>query len=304
MSIRSNNWIMTWCGLEISMVSFIPLIINKLIISSESSIKYFIVQRVRSIILMLSIMVIIIKGEYNYNYILITSLLIKVGASPFHNWVLTVLEGLNYYSAIILLTIGKLTPLTLINYIKTNLIVPILLTTLIGSIISLNQNSIKKIIGYSSIFNIALIISILKVNLLWIGYLILYSIIIIILIKITINNKTIFINQMVFSDIIVNKLTLWIVLLSMGGLPPLIGFSLKLITISYLTEIKSITLISIIIITSLMIIVLYLRITFISILNNSILNKNKMFNLKRTSIWIIIINLTTIPIALSAKIFT
>nr|UGN61355.1 NADH dehydrogenase subunit 2 [Typhlocybinae gen. 1 sp. 1 BY-2021a] len=302
LSISSNNWMMMWCGLEISLISFIPLMINKLVISSESSMKYFIVQSISSLMLMLSMLIMVMKGDYNYNYVFAASLLMKMGVAPFHNWVLTVLEGLDHYMVIIMLTINKITPLTLMMYTKNNLMLIICLTMIIGSMMSLNQNSIKKLIGYSSIFNMGLVLSILNINLMWIMFMTLYSILIFMIIKTTLMMKTSFINQMIFSDKVVNKLSIWMILLSMGGLPPMMGFTLKYITISYMIEMKFIFMITLMVMLSLIVMMMYLRMTFMSMLNNSMINKTSIFNMKSISMWMMMLNTLSLPMILMFKL--
>nr|WRY72474.1 NADH dehydrogenase subunit 2 [Aguriahana wutyshana] len=303
MSISSSNWIMIWCGLEISLISFIPLMINKLTISSESMMKYFIVQSISSSMLMLGMLIMIMSGDYNYDYMLLTALLIKSGVSPFHNWVLTVLEGLSLSMLMIMLTINKIAPLTLMSYLTNKTMMIIIITVLVGAILGLNQNSIKKMIGYSSIFNMGFILSVLKFNLMWIFYLTIYSIMLLMMMVILNVNNVNYINQMVFSETISNKMSLWINLLSMGGMPPLVGFSIKYMSMWYLISMKLVLTISIMVMLSLLIMFLYLRMTFLALMNNSITNKIKMFNSNEISMYIMCVNTLTLPIMFLVKPF-
>lgn len=300
-TISSNNWVIIWCGLEISLISIIPLIISKLVLSSESTIKYFIVQRISSSILMLGVLIIIIRGDYNYDYLLVSSLLIKIGVAPFHNWLLTVIEGLNFSIVVIILTINKIAPLFMLSYIRGSIVLVICITILLGSILGLNQNSIKKLIGYSSIFNIGFILSVIKFNLIWIYYLIVYSILMVILILLIKMKSIHLVNQLIFSRSIVISISIWINLLSMAGIPPLIGFSVKYMVIICIIKIKLNFIIFIILITSLLVMFFYLRLRFISSINNFIMLKIKLFNLKEISVWILLINVTTLPFMLIVK---
>uniref|UniRef100_UPI0030019745 NADH dehydrogenase subunit 2 n=1 Tax=Sannella crucifera TaxID=3019673 RepID=UPI0030019745 len=303
LTISSNNWIMMWCGLEISLISFIPLIISKMLISAESSIKYFIVQSISSSMLMLSMLVMIMKGDYNYDFMLTTSLLIKLGVVPFHNWVLTVIEGLEFIVAMMMLTVNKLAPMTLLSYVSKSMMTIVGLTILIGSLLGLNQNSIKKLIGYSSIFNMGLILTIIKFNLMWMLYLMMYSIMLFMMFLILKKKKINFINQMIFSDSIVNKISLWVNMLSMGGMPPMMGFSIKYMVMIYMMNVKIYMLIILIMFTSMMVMLFYLRIMFLSMLNNHLINKSKMFILNEISSWTIMINGFSLPIILTLKAY-
>nr|WRY72409.1 NADH dehydrogenase subunit 2 [Eurhadina rubra] len=303
MSISSNNWIMMWCGLEISLVSIIPLMISKLVISSESVMKYFIVQSVSSTMLMLSMMVMVMSGDYNYNYLLVSSLLIKMGVVPFHNWVLTVLEGLDLMMVFIILTINKIAPLTLLSYVMKGVTIIIIITVVLGSTMGLNQNSVKKVIGYSSIFNMGFIITVLKFNWMWMLYMMVYSMLMIMLMLILMINKIMHINQMIFIEMLINKMSMWVVLLSMGGLPPLIGFSIKYMVMLHMISMKIMSVMLLMLLTSLIVMFFYLRMTFLSIMSNSTTLTTKMFELNEISSMIMLINLIMLPIIISMKMF-
>nr|YP_010583104.1 NADH dehydrogenase subunit 2 [Opamata lipcowa]UGN61550.1 NADH dehydrogenase subunit 2 [Opamata lipcowa] len=301
MSISSNNWIMMWCGLEISLVSIIPQMINKYIKSSESMMKYFIVQSISSSMLMLGLMIMIMKGDYNYDYMLTSALLIKTGVSPFHNWVLTVLEGIEPFMMLILLTINKMAPLTLLSYLTSNYTLVAMMTILTGAIMGINQSSMKKIIGYSSIFNMGFMLTAMKKSMMWILYLTIYSLLMLYVIMYMNKQKISFINQMTFSELITNKISLWMNMLSMGGMPPLIGFSIKFMIITQMIKLKMMTLMSIMIMSSLLVMFFYLRMTFVSLMTKSTIQKSKLTKLNKLSSWMLIINLMTMPTLMLSK---
>nr|QHB74165.1 NADH dehydrogenase subunit 2 [Bolanusoides shaanxiensis] len=302
MTISANNWIMMWCGLEISLISFMPLMISKLMISSESSMKYFIVQSISSSMLMLSMLIMVMSGDYNYNYLFTTAMLIKTGVPPFHNWVLTVIEGLELKSMFMLLTINKIAPLTLMSYLIMTITIIILMTIMVGATMGLNQNSVKKLMGYSSIFNMGLILSVIKINTMWMVYLLIYSTILMMMLMIVKKTMSMYVNQMIFSETILNKMNIWISMLSMGGMPPLMGFSIKYMVLMQLIQSKMIITASIMIITSLIMMFMYLRITFMSIMSNSITSKMKLFKLNEMSMMSITINMTTLTILMITKV--
>nr|QZZ18362.1 NADH dehydrogenase subunit 2 [Yangisunda tiani] len=301
MTISSSNWIMMWCGLEISLISIIPLMISKMMMSSESTMKYFIVQSISSAMLMMAMLIMIMKGDYNYNFMLSTSLLIKTGVAPFHNWVLTVIEGLDLWLMLIVLSINKISPLTLISYTTTSLIMIIWITLMTGSMMGLNQNSMKKIIGYSSIFNMGLIIMVIKSNLMWMYYLLIYSAMLMLITKQLNDMKTLFINQSVFLQSKKNKFMIWINLLSMGGMPPLLGFSIKYMTINQMINFEMISLIVFMVMSSLLVMFFYLRITFLSIMTNSLIIKPMIFKLNMTPLWMSTLTTISLPLVLLMK---
>nr|QOX09877.1 NADH dehydrogenase subunit 2 [Limassolla sp. XZ-2020] len=303
MSISSNNWILIWCGLEISMISFIPLMVSKKIISAESSIKYFIVQSVSSSLLMLGMLIMIMKGGYNYDYMVKSSLLMKMGVAPFHNWILTVIEGLNPLMMLIMLTINKLAPITILSYMMNSMIMLICLNMIIASTMSINQNSIKKLLTYSSIFNLALILMIIKMNLMWLLYLLVYSILLFMMTVLMKNLKIMYINQIIIVDNkMLNKMLIWTIMLSMGGMPPLVGFSIKYMVLQFMVSMKMYTTLMILVITSLIMMMMYLRMTFISVMNSSMVIKYVSFNKKLVSSIMLTINVMIIPLMFSTKL--
>nr|UGN61563.1 NADH dehydrogenase subunit 2 [Paracyba sp.] len=304
MSISSNNWITIWCGLEISLVSMIPLMINKSVNSSESMMKYFIVQSISSSMLMLGLMTMIMKGDYNYGYILTTALIMKMGVVPFHNWVLTVIEGIEFIMILIMLTINKIAPITLMSYFNNSFTVIVMLTVMTGAIMGVNQSSMKKIIGYSSIFNMGFIIMVMKNSLMWISYLTVYTVLISYLMFYMFMQKISFINQMAFSEMTMNKISLWMNMLSMGGMPPLIGFSIKYMVMIQMIKTQMISLVVIMIMASLLVMFFYLRMTFVSLMANSLIQKTKLMKMNELSSWMMIINMMAMPMLMLTKSLT
>uniref|UniRef100_UPI0030029FBE NADH dehydrogenase subunit 2 n=1 Tax=Limassolla galewskii TaxID=2893148 RepID=UPI0030029FBE len=302
-SISSNNWILIWCGLEISMMSFIPMMTSNLIITAESTIKYFIVQSVSSSLLMLGMMIMIMKGEYNYDYLVKSSLLIKMGVAPFHNWVLTVVEGMTPQIMFIMLTINKVAPITIMSYMLSSMILLICLNAFMSSIMSINQNSVKKLLTYSSIMNMSFVLIIIKLNLMWTVYFFMYSILLLMMTTLMINFSVIYINQIILTNNKVSSnILIWMIMLSMGGMPPLVGFSIKYMVLQAMINTKMYLTLSIMILTSLIMMMVYLRMTFISMMNSSISLKITIFNMNYSSTMMLIINLSLIPMILLMKL--
>nr|YP_009692113.1 NADH dehydrogenase subunit 2 [Leptocentrus albolineatus]QEG98457.1 NADH dehydrogenase subunit 2 [Leptocentrus albolineatus] len=266
MAISSNTWFSIWVGLELSLMCFIPIMSNKLKLNSESCIKYFIIQSLSSSVLMMG--VILTSMEINQmKMMLMMAILLKLGVSPLHTWVLSIIEGMKYYSIFIMLTLMKLPPLTLISYNNLNLNFIIMASLITGAISGLNQNSIKKIFSYSSIFNMAFMISCINTNTIWLTYFILYSLSLmlmnIIVMKLNIN----FINQLILNKFNSPlKLSSWMTMLSMGGFPPLMGFFSKMIIIKQVLIMNNLLILTMMIMSSLIIMFFYMRMTFLSMM--------------------------------------
>lgn len=281
-SISANSWFPIWFGIEINIIGFIPLIINKSnIFSIEASLKYFLIQTIRSSILLL------ISIQNNFSILPIElinlALLIKLGAAPFHFWVPSVAERISWNSLGILLTWQKLAPVTIliINIKFSNIIIrALLLSLLFGSMGGINQTSTKKILAYSSIAHIGWIITsiILRFNL-TIIYFIIYSINLFLSIRIIKNLQIISINN---SIIITKKrkIIFYLTILNIGGIPPLLGFFPKLITLIILIKINIVALSLILLIRAIINLFFYLRITYLSLrINNNIKKINLFLNM-------------------------
>uniref|UniRef100_UPI003002BC4C NADH dehydrogenase subunit 2 n=1 Tax=Parotis hilaralis TaxID=1027831 RepID=UPI003002BC4C len=292
-SISSNSWFGCWIGLEINLLSFIPLINNSNnILSSEASLKYFLVQSIASINLLFCIILklILIKNFEMNNFLSIminSSLLMKMGSAPFHFWFPNIVEGLSWFNNFILMTWQKITPIILLSYYfnKNFLLIIIIMNSIIGAIGGLNQTSLRKLMAFSSINNLSWMIASMMISEnLWLFYFIIYSFMISIMCFLFYLMNMFFINQLFFVNInYMIKLSLMINFLSLGGLPPFIGFFPKWIVINFLLLNKLFFLTFILIMMSLIMLFFYIRILYSSFMFNylklkwmKIFIKNKM----------------------------
>lgn len=315
-SISSSSWLGIWIGLEINLLSFIPLIIdNKNILSRESAIKYFLTQTFASLIFLFVSIIYIIKFNLLFNLhhllyqnlIINSTILLKIGAAPFHFWFPNVIEGLSWINSFILLTWQKLAPLIILSYSLFSEILYIFigLSTLIGAIGGLNQTSLRKILAYSSINHIGwLLTALLFNNILWLIYFTLYviinfSIILIFYMLNLFNVNQIFIFNNTFPIL---KFCLLINFLSLGGLPPFLGFFPKWIIIENLISTNNLFILFFIVIIALVTLFFYIRLTFSGFtisypslkfnffnFNNKLITINLLFNTTIIFILLIII---------------
>nr|YP_009142267.1 NADH dehydrogenase subunit 2 [Loxostege sticticalis]AKG65041.1 NADH dehydrogenase subunit 2 [Loxostege sticticalis] len=277
-SISSNSWFGCWIGLEINLLSFIPLINNSNnILTSEASLKYFLTQAIASINLLFCIIfkMILMKNFEINNYIMIminSSLLMKMGSAPFHFWFPNIIEGLSWFNSFILMTWQKISPMILLSYYYSNnfLIMIIILNSIIGAIGGLNQTSIRKLMAFSSINNLGWMLSAMMISEnLWMFYFFFYSFLISIMCSLSSMINMFFINQLFFINMnYMIKLSLLINFLSLGGLPPFIGFFPKWIIINFLLNSKFYFLTFILIMMSLILLFFYIRILYSSFMFN------------------------------------
>nr|ARH54000.1 NADH dehydrogenase subunit 2 [Stomis pumicatus] len=294
-SVSSYTWLGTWMGLEINLLSFIPLLKSKNNpYSTESSIKYFLIQTLASSMFLFSILMMmstsnLISNILNSNMFLImminSSLLLKMGAAPFHFWFPEIIEGMNWINSLILMTWQKIAPMMLLSYtIKYSnfIIIIIILSTLIGSIGGLNQTSLRKIMAYSSINHLGwMISSFLNSEMIWLIYFLLYSFISITLISMLNMFKIFYLKQMYsfMNKNILIKFSLLLNLLSLGGLPPFLGFLPKWMIIQYLSN-NYMYLLFFMIMMTLITLFFYMRIMYTSlILFHNEMNFNNLMNM-------------------------
>nr|YP_009733508.1 NADH dehydrogenase subunit 2 [Krisna concava]QHV34346.1 NADH dehydrogenase subunit 2 [Krisna concava] len=261
-SFSSMSLFMMWIGMEISLMSFIPIITMKSVLNSEFSIKYFIIQSLSSMIIMLSMMMMMMK-EYNFNSFLTCSLMMKMGSAPFHNWVVSTIDGLLYEPIFFLLTLMKLSPLLMLSYLNMNLIIFIISSMIIGSINGLNQSSmkkLKKLLVFSSIYNLGLILYSLSINTIWIQMMVIYSLILLSILIIMKKFKITFLNQfMLIENNNFKKMMILFCLISLGGMPPFLGFQMKMMIFELMLINKNFILILIMILSSMIILYYYVN---------------------------------------------
>nr|QHE65386.1 NADH dehydrogenase subunit 2 [Paralaevicephalus gracilipenis] len=304
MVICSNNWIMMWMGLEISMLSFIPFMQNEIKSSSESMIKYFIVQSIASTLFMFSVICMLIGVNMMNEMIMMISMLIKLGSAPFHNWIFMVIEALPFLVLFNLLTIMKLPPIIILYQINQSfLMTPIILSMIVGSFMCMNQTSVKKTLGFSSIYNLSLMLTSMNKVSLTMTYMVIYSMTLFPLVILVMKMKINFINQMVFNNNSTwMSMILWINMLSMGGFPPLMGFMGKMMIIQNLMENNQILLTVIMMTTSVLVMMFYTRLAFTSMLTTFSMKKWSIFYNKNNSMkFIMSINITLTSLILTLK---
>lgn len=299
-SISASSWFTIWIGLEINLLSFIPLIFKpKNLFSSESSLKYFLVQAIASRTLLFSILIFLIflnlkitLSFYSQSLISLT-LLLKRGVAPFHFWLPRVIEGLSWFSNALIITWQKIAPLIIISYyINLNLLIfCIILSIIFGRLGGLNQSSLRKLIAFSSINHLGwLLARLLYRENLWLLYFYFYSFLSLRIILIFYNFNLLNINQTfkITPYNFLSKISLFSILLSMGGLPPFLGFFPKWIVLEIIVNIKIMFILIIIVFFTLITLFFYLRIRYSALLiGHLIINWNFKETFKKNNIKIL-----------------
>jgi NADH-ubiquinone oxidoreductase chain 2 len=156
----------------------------------------------------------------------------------------------------------------------------IMMSTIVGAIGGLNQTSIRKILTYSSINHTGwILIALTTSESLWIVYFAIYSTLALTVVAAIKLSGVSFINQTIITnkETTLIKFIIFTSLLSLGGLPPFLGFLPKWIVIQAIITNNIIPLAVIVVVTSLITLYYYLKISYSSFL---ILNAEPKWNIK------------------------
>nr|YP_004934998.1 NADH dehydrogenase subunit 2 [Euphausia pacifica]ACB37869.1 NADH dehydrogenase subunit 2 [Euphausia pacifica] len=275
-SISSNSWFAAWMGLELNLLSFIPLIFMKHNqYSSEAALKYFLIQALGSTVLLISAVMIMMKMQM-FSAPLSAALLLKAGSAPFHFWFPPTLEGMMWPQALVLMTVQKITPMFLLSYyiVDQALLISIaaMMSAVVGALGGLNQTLLRKLLGYSSINHMAwMMAALLMSESTWLLYFMVYSAMSFSVVMLFHFSQTFHFNHLMNhtppSPVI--KLVMFMSLLSLGGLPPFTGFIPKWVVIQQLCWSSNFLLLVILLGSSLFTLFYYLRITLMSLVLSS-----------------------------------
>ncbi|YP_245497.1 NADH dehydrogenase subunit 2 (mitochondrion) [Haematobia irritans irritans] len=291
-SISANSWLGAWMGLEINLLAFIPLMSDNKLMSTEASLKYFLTQALASSVFLFAVILFLlnsksIESNYLMEMIIFSSLLLKSGSAPFHFWFPNVMEGLSWINALILMTWQKIAPLMLISYIifKPLIIISIILSSLIGALGGLNQTSLRKLMAYSSINHLGWMLAAMYNSNLWLIYFLFYCFLTFSMVFMFNMFKISYINQLFslfFHDKNI-KFFLFFNLLSLGGLPPFLGFLPKLLVIQALTMNNQLFLLTFMVLMTLITLYFYMRLCYSAFMLNYYENNWLNYAMYKTS---------------------
>nr|UPL65868.1 NADH dehydrogenase subunit 2 [Thaumastocoris safordi] len=298
--ISSKNWINMWIGMEINLMSFIPLIFKeKNNATSEASMIYFLAQSLGSILFMISIINSFLLKSLMINnlnsMLLMSSLMIKLGSAPFHYWMTMIVSKINWFNILILMTWQKIGPLSIITNLNQNMNMNlfIIMCIMVGAMGSLGFSSMKLIMAYSSINHLGWMMASIKYSsYIWILYMIIYTLMMSQLTMFFIKNNIKNVNQFnYYKDNKSNKMMIMLQLLSMGGLPPMIGFWMKISVIYLLIMNNDMMMTIIMVMFSMITLFAYMRSMSSSMLMSSQMLKYKNCNNKNNNYMFIFMNL-------------
>nr|AGC78825.1 NADH dehydrogenase subunit 2 [Geophaps plumifera] len=325
-TISSNHWMMAWTGLEINTLAIIPLISKSHHPRAiEAAIKYFLVQATASALLLFSSMSNAwATGQWDITQLthptscllLTIAIAMKLGLVPFHFWFPEVLQGSSMSTALLLSTMMKFPPITIL-LLTSHSLNPTLLTTMaitstaLGGWMGLNQTQIRKILAFSSISHMG-----------WMAIIIIYApnLTLLTFYLYTLMTTTVFLSlnttkvlklttmMISWTKTPMLNATLMLALLSLAGLPPLTGFLPKWLITQELTKQEMTTAAMTMATLSLLGLFFYLRLAYYSTITlpPNTTNHMKQWHTNKTTNTLIALltSLTALLLPLSPMILT
>nr|AAP84473.1 NADH dehydrogenase subunit 2 [Sceloporus maculosus] len=278
----SYHWFMAWVGLEMNTLAIIPMISKQHHPrATEAATKYFLTQAAASaMILFSSTMNAWSTGSWDImnsnlpsaNTLLTMALAMKLGLAPVHFWLPEVLQGSTMKTAMVIVTWQKLAPMALIlqtwnNLSQTTLLMMGVISVMLGGWAGLNQTQTRKIMAYSSIAHLGWMATISTI----VPNIMVLNLFIYLLMTASMFSALIVLNSKNIKDLATSwtsspttTSTTMLILLSLGGLPPLTGFMPKWLIIDELTTQNLATMATIMALSSLLSLFFYLRLAYSS----------------------------------------
>nr|ACB38622.1 NADH dehydrogenase subunit 2 [Cheilodipterus macrodon] len=252
-TLSSSHWLVAWVGLELNTLAILPLMTRQPHPRAvEATTKYFLIQAAAAATLLFAATTNAwITGQWEIHQmthpvpaaVATIALAMKVGLAPTHFWLPEVLQGLDLTTGLILSTWQKLAPFALLlqmpHHNPLMLIILGLLSTLVGGWGGLNQTQLRKILSYSSIAHLGWMILVIQFSpSLTLLTLIMYFVMTFSTFVVFKINKSTNVNTLATSWAKTPALTAItpLILLSLGGLPPLSGFMPKWLILQELTK--------------------------------------------------------------------
>nr|ABX46742.1 NADH dehydrogenase subunit 2 [Batrachoseps diabolicus] len=279
-TLTSTHWFLAWVGLEINTLAMVPLM-SKMQHprATEAATKYFLTQATASALLLFAAATNAwYTGEWTImnmqsnapSLMLMIALMIKLAVAPFHLWLPDVIQGLDLMTCLILSTWQKLAPFALLIQVNSELNSSLMtfmgvVSIIVGGWGGLNQPQMRKMMAYSSIAHLGWMIIVLthSSNLMMLNlsmYLIMTS--------------SMFLMMMSLLSTNINKTSIsWmknlplmsmmmVVLMSLGGLPPMSGFLPKWLVLEEIVKQNMVVIATIAALSTMLSLFFYLRLTY------------------------------------------
>nr|ADZ24916.1 NADH dehydrogenase subunit 2 [Trachylepis sulcata] len=283
-TMTSHHWLLAWIGLELNTLAIVPIIAKQHHPrATEATTKYFLKQAAASaMILFASTVNAWTTGSWDISQLtyppacalLTLALSMKLGLAPLHFWLPEVLQGTSMNTALIIVTWQKLAPISLMFMVHNSInpmimLIMAMISTLTGGWGGLNQTQMRKIMAFSSIAHLGWMAGILTLNqnilILNLSLYIIMTAPMFLMLKYT-TSKTIKDLTTMWTTSPQIAAPLMILLMSLGGLPPLTGFMPKWLILQELVTYNLAPIATIMAISALLSLFFYLRLSYIATL--------------------------------------
>ena len=261
LGLRTRGFLFLWISLEINLLGFLLWIKGRQDPSAEL-IKYFVVQRLGSVLVLMGLVANELIGWRERAIVL--GLILKLGLAPLHLWFIHILKSLKLIRLFLLFTAQKLLPLLALVSLLTlkRRRVLILTRLLFGRLGALFQSSWKEVLGYSSVFTGAwFILSFTQVEVILLFFLV-YATSLSLVLSSGLGQEASNRFRRRLREFIGDLRLLFLGLIRLAGVPPFLGFYAKLTVILGATDLAPVWLLFGVIVRSIFIVYIYLRLFY------------------------------------------
>nr|YP_009154867.1 NADH dehydrogenase subunit 2 [Cetonurus globiceps]AHF49540.1 NADH dehydrogenase subunit 2 [Cetonurus globiceps] len=279
LTFTSSHWLLAWMGLEINSLAILPLMVSSHQARAiEASVKYLLIQATGAgIILWGTMLNAQATGHWNIldnkddlaTLVIMSGLALKLGLAPLHAWLPEVIQGTDMTTAMILSTWQKLAPFILMCEVSSShqwLALTLgLISIAVGGLSGINMTLMRKLLAFSSIAHLGwmMLVMTFSTHLALIALMI-YMVATMMIFSTLNTTSASTINSLALSWGKYPALTVLtpLILLSLGGLPPLSGFIPKWLIIQELVNQNLILIALIAALSALLSLYFYTRITY------------------------------------------
>ena len=261
--INSSSLLVLWISLELNLLIFVGVITLEISERSLVKLKYFIVQRLGSRIIFMSIIGHNVLSGFFAVFAL--GVAVKLAIAPAHLWLLEILRDSRAKISSLIITVQKILPLILLTNILSYNVSEILVFSrvLFGAAGALVEQSWKLIMGYSSVFRNSWLL--LRKDTLerMLGFLITYRVSLRIIFYLArIANKTV---ELSWAPSITGPVIglMFFNLMRIRGIPPFIGFYFKVIILTRAVQTWRFLISSVVLVRSISMTYLYVRLFYV-----------------------------------------
>nr|AKG95401.1 NADH dehydrogenase subunit 2 [Trachelipus rathkii] len=231
-TIYSSSWVGVWMGLEMNLMCFIPFLVKGKT-GGMACIFYFLAQATGSLLLLISGLD-IWSYDLTLKLYMSVGLLLKAGVAPFHFWYPVVASQIKWSEFVVLSTLQKIAPLSLLYHCDLFMLgqfmyLTIIMSGVVGALGGLNELKVRGVLIYSSINHMGwVMMPLINHSMSWAVYFSMYcmmltSVVVLVYFYSIYNLTQLYSPETPFW----HGFVFGVGLFSLGGVPPFLGFFVK-----------------------------------------------------------------------------